>query len=372
MYAETELEDEDFLELEDEGEDFLFEHEHEHEGEGEFEDFLFEHEHEFENQFENENENENEFEDEDFLGALGNIVSSVLGGELESPLHEMQELELAHELLEVQSEQELEDFLGKVFKSAVKGVSNFAKSSAGKALGGALKGLAKKALPVVGGALGSFVAPGVGTAIGSKLGSMASNLFEMEGEIGEQELELEMARRVVRIGATAARNASRTAGSAPPKVVASRALVTATRRHAPNALRRTPQLSGVSYQRFRNRRPAASFGSAPRRTSGGRRGYAIGGRSGAQPTRRRNRPVYGYGSSSGAGAGSSRGSGYGYGARRGVRPAYGGSTIVSPGYGYGYWDGDYGSSYDGDSTSTRPRRSGRWYRKGNRIVLVGA
>ena len=44
-------------------------------------------------------------------------------------LGEMEQLELAAELLEVSNEQELENFLGDVFKSIGKGVSNFANSS---------------------------------------------------------------------------------------------------------------------------------------------------------------------------------------------------------------------------------------------------
>ena len=57
-------------------------------------------------------------------------------------------MELAAELLEVRDEQELDRFLGDVFKK----VKAFAGSSAGKAIGGMLKGVLKKALPVAGAA----------------------------------------------------------------------------------------------------------------------------------------------------------------------------------------------------------------------------
>src|SRR4051794_23975570 len=93
-------------------------------------------------------------------GFLGGLLSSVLGGlsgEAEGPLGETQELEAAAELLEIQSEAELEQFLGNLFKKVASGVGGFIKSGTGKALGGILKNVAKKALPVVGGALGSFV-----------------------------------------------------------------------------------------------------------------------------------------------------------------------------------------------------------------------
>ena len=82
-----------------------------------------------------------------------------------------------------------------------------------KPLGGVLKSVAKKALPFVGSALGSFIPiPGVGTAIGGALGSAVSKALEVEyGELESEEAEFEMARRFVRIAATAAQNA----GAAP-------------------------------------------------------------------------------------------------------------------------------------------------------------
>src|SRR5215467_1380886 len=129
---------------------------------------------------------------------LGGILGSILGGEVGGPLNEAQEIELASELLEIGSEQELEQFLGGLFKKVAQGVGSFIKSPVGRALGGVLKNVAKTALPVVGGALGSMVAPGIGTALGSKLGSLASGLFEVELEAMPQEqAEYEVARRYV-------------------------------------------------------------------------------------------------------------------------------------------------------------------------------
>src|SRR5262245_49682797 len=131
-------------------------------------------------------------------------------GEFEAgPLNESEEIELAAELLEITSEQELEQFLGKVFKKVARGVGSFVKSPVGRALGGVLKSVAKKALPVVGGALGSMVAPGIGTAIGSKLGSLAGGLFEVELEsMTAENAEYEVARRYVNLAAASARNAA--------------------------------------------------------------------------------------------------------------------------------------------------------------------
>src|SRR5215207_771093 len=115
------------------------------------------------------------------MGAMGETQGYV-GGELESPLNEQQETALAQELLEISSEEELEEFLGNVFRGVAKAVGGVIRSPIGQALGGVLKNVAKTALPMVGGALGSFVAPGIGTALGSKLGSLAGNLFETNYE----------------------------------------------------------------------------------------------------------------------------------------------------------------------------------------------
>jgi hypothetical protein len=145
-----------------------------------------------------------------------------------APFGEEQELELAMELLGVQSEEELEQFLGKMFKGVWNGIKKVAKP-----LGGILKGIAKKALPFVGGALGSFIPiPGVGTALGRALGGALSNALEMEmQEMPEVDRELEVARRFVRIAGSAAQSAGDSDGS--PQAVR-RAVLEALRTHAPH------------------------------------------------------------------------------------------------------------------------------------------
>ncbi|WP_243373115.1 hypothetical protein [Geotalea sp. SG265] len=148
----------------------------------------------------------------------------------EMPLSEMQEMELAAELLTLGSDRELEQFLGSLIKKA----AGFVKGPIGQALGGVLKGIAKKALPIVGGAIGSFVAPGVGTAIGSSLGSAAGKMFGLELEgMSNEDKEFEVARRYVRFASAAARRAA----SAPPRLspyqIAKQAVSYAARRYAP-------------------------------------------------------------------------------------------------------------------------------------------
>ena len=146
---------------------------------------------------------------------------------------EVEEMELAANLLEITDEAELDQFIGKMFK----GVGRFFKRGIGRKLGGLLKGVVKTALPAVGGALGSFVAPGVGTALGAKLGSAAGGLFglEMEG-LSPQDQEYEVARRFVRFARSAASKAKQLQHQFPPDSAARKALMDAARKHAPGLL----------------------------------------------------------------------------------------------------------------------------------------
>lgn len=154
-------------------------------------------------------------------------------------LTDAEEMELAMELLSVSSEAEWEQFLGKMFRGIGRGLKKVGKFVGGKILkplGGALKGLAKKALPFIGGALGSFIPiPGVGTAIGSALGSAVSKALELEfGELESEEAEFEIARRFVRIAASAAQQASGAATGANPEAAVRDALLAAARAHVPS------------------------------------------------------------------------------------------------------------------------------------------
>jgi uncharacterized protein (DUF697 family) len=202
-------------------------------------------EYEFENEFEFEGEGEGEFE---FEGEGEGEFEFEFEGELEG---EALELELATELLEVSNEQELEQFLGNVFKKVARGVSSFAKSKIGRGLIGGLKSIAKKALPIAGGALGNFLVPGLGGAIGSKLGGLASNLFELELEgLSNEDREFEVARRFTRLAIDASRRAAAAANTgAPVKRIINNALKQAAYTHAPGLLRkkRVPGAYGGGY-----------------------------------------------------------------------------------------------------------------------------
>lgn len=167
--------------------------------------------------------------------SAGGFEVMEFGGAQEGPFSEAQEMELALELLSVSSEAELDQFLGGLFKGALKGLKKVGSAigKAAKPLGRALKGIAKKALPMVGGALGSFIPiPGVGTAIGSALGGAVAKALELEfsGMEYEQQ-EFEMARRFVRIAGTAAQLAAASDGS--PQSVR-RALSESLLQHVPH------------------------------------------------------------------------------------------------------------------------------------------
>jgi uncharacterized protein (DUF697 family) len=158
--------------------------------------------------------------------------------DFESPFSEAEEMELAAELLSVASEEELDQFLGKLFKRAWRGIKKVGRfvGKIAKPLGGVLKAVAKKALPVVGGALGSFIPiPGVGTAVGSALGGALSKALEAElGELDQEEQDFEMARRIVRLAGTAARQAALASDDADPQEAAEVSVMHAARQQIPN------------------------------------------------------------------------------------------------------------------------------------------
>lgn len=125
------------------------------------------------------------------------------------PFDDDEEIDLAMELLSVSGEQELDQFLGKLFKGAWKGAATAGSLAAKVAapLGRALKGVASTALPFVARALGGCVpVAGVGAALGSALGGALGQALQAElAGIDPAQQELETARRFVRIAASAAR-----------------------------------------------------------------------------------------------------------------------------------------------------------------------
>lgn len=156
----------------------------------------------------------------------------------EAIFNEAETMELALELLSVSNEAELDQFLGKLFKGAWRGIKKVGSvlGKVARPLGGILKGVAKTALPFVGGALGSFIPiPGVGTAIGTALGSAVGKALEAEFQGMEaEERDLEIARRFVQMAGNAARLAVQAPHLIDPVQAAKQAVTQAARRFVPN------------------------------------------------------------------------------------------------------------------------------------------
>jgi hypothetical protein len=178
----------------------------------------------------------------------------------ENALNEINEMELASELLSVKNDNELDMFLGNLFKKVTGAVSNFAKSGAGSALAGMLKRVAGKAMPALGGILGTAIPiPGVGTMLGSSLGNAARNLFglELEGLSGEDR-EFETARAFIRLAGDAAKRGSQIRNMAPFQA-ARLALIRSAKNHAPGLIRLRRNNAYGNYPRYGNFRRNRNF-----------------------------------------------------------------------------------------------------------------
>lgn len=190
-----------------------------------------EYEHGFADEYEGEYESdEDEYEDDEYEGEY-----ELEDGE--GVFDEEEEYQLASELLSTGNDEELELFLGKLFKRVGRKVRRFVKKGPGRVLRRALRGIAKKALPIVGGAAGTFFGGPMGGAIGSRLAKAGGRIFglELEGLSGEDQ-EFEVARRVVRLAGAAAKNAAVAPSSGSPVADAKKAIAKAARVHAPGLL----------------------------------------------------------------------------------------------------------------------------------------
>lgn len=145
-------------------------------------------------------------------------------------LSEAEEMELAAELLGVQSEEEMEQFLGNLFRKVAGGIGSVMRNPAIRALGGMLKPLAGKLLPMAGAALGNMVVPGLGGAVGGKLASMAGSALGLELEgLSNEEAEFEVARKIVRLSSVAARRTMDAPKSLSPEQAARKGFTCAIR-----------------------------------------------------------------------------------------------------------------------------------------------
>lgn len=156
------------------------------------------------------------------------------GGAPDSPFSEEEEMELAAEMLEVQDEAQLDEFLGKLVRKAAGAVRRFARSPVGGHIFRIIKGAARKALPVLGTAAGAALGGPIGANIGGTLAGAAGKAFGLELEgLSPEDQEFEVARRFVRFAGSAAQAATRASTAVAPPVAAMRGAVAAARRHAP-------------------------------------------------------------------------------------------------------------------------------------------
>ncbi|MFE3456271.1 hypothetical protein ACFXKD_01915 [Nocardiopsis aegyptia] len=182
-------------------------------------------------------------EEEAELDEFGFAEESGHGGperehDTDDDLDEGEEMELAAELLAVEDDAELDEFLGKVFRRARKSVKRAVRGRVGRTLGRALKGVARRALPIAGGAAGTALGGPVGGAVGASLGSAAGRMFELELEgLAPEDQEFEVARRFVRLADEAARQAALAPPDLDPQDAARQALATAAERYAPGLVR---------------------------------------------------------------------------------------------------------------------------------------
>lgn len=154
-------------------------------------------------------------------------------------LDEVEESELATQLLGVSTEDELDEFIGRFVKKA----GSFMRTPAGRMLTGYLKKAARRALPVLGGAVGTYFGGPAGTALGASLAGKAGQMFglEVEGLSGEDQA-LEVAKSVVRLAnAAAQRLAANPLVQTNPAAAARKAIIDAASIHAPGLFGRRRQ-----------------------------------------------------------------------------------------------------------------------------------
>ncbi|MBC7826262.1 MAG: hypothetical protein H7122_00845 [Chitinophagaceae bacterium] len=208
-----------------------FESDYETDQGGEFEEGEFEFESEFED---TQGENSDEFESDNEFESDMEMESDY---ELESD-NEVIETELATQLLSVNNEDEMEEFLGKLFKKVKRAAGKFIQSPTGNLLRNYLKGLAKKTLPIastalggaIGGPLGAKVAGGASQMVGKALG------LELEG-LSPEDREFEIAKGYIRFAKDAINRAAADRNNRhSPGTAARSAMTKAAKRHAPGFL----------------------------------------------------------------------------------------------------------------------------------------
>ncbi len=179
-------------------------------------------------------------------GEFEEEFESFNGEQYESQLTELQELELATELLTVTNEAELDQFLGKMAKKG--GGGGFLKKAWNSPIGNLLRKGLKFVAPIAGKVVGGMFGGPVGAQLGSKLASGAVKLFRLELEgLSAEDQEFEVARAYVRYANEVAHQAGLNAKhGASPKQAVQAAMTEAARRHAPGLLEASNEIFEMS------------------------------------------------------------------------------------------------------------------------------
>lgn len=152
-------------------------------------------------------------------------------------LSEGDETELAAEFLTINSEAEMDQFLGDFIHKIGQKIGKWTDSPQGPQLVGVLKGVAETALPLAGGALGTVVGGPAGALIGSNLASMAGSVLGLELEgLSPEDRDLEASRQFIRFASRTVANALDADPREDPREVAHRAAMEAARIYAPGLM----------------------------------------------------------------------------------------------------------------------------------------
>jgi len=141
------------------------------------------------------------------------LESELPGGTFDRPFSEAELDELALELLQVQDERELDQFLGSLFSKAVRAIGKFVRSPAGVALKGIVKNAITSAVPVLGGVVSSLL-PAAGA--GADVGAAIKSELEFEG-VPTENRDVEAAKKVIEVGGAAAQQVAAMPPNAPPQ-----------------------------------------------------------------------------------------------------------------------------------------------------------
>jgi hypothetical protein len=181
-----------------------------------------------------------QYEDEGVFGESGI-------GEIGSELTETQELALAGELLEVSSEDELEEFLGDLWDRTKAAAGQFYNSDAVQSSLPTLKAVGRKVLPIAAGKLADYAWAGSGDIVKAGAEGLADQWLkeELEG-MSAEDRELALARRYIRFAHDALERAARTPQRVPSRVAGQIAVTDAARTNLPGLVPFLPQLSGGS------------------------------------------------------------------------------------------------------------------------------